>query len=375
MKLDIHVPDFASSLPLQSVNAYLQSQGWEKSGPWGDSAAIHVKEEKGRNWELLVPLDDSLDDYEDVMERLIVVLSDVEERPEFEVYTALASIGSDAVHLSSMCDIVPAMSLANISDLYGNARDLLCHAARAAERSQAVYAGRPSKGVSAYIESVAALVNPFSDYALTLYSPVGSHFGEQFELDENNEVSFSRKTISKLASALTHTQSLVEYVDANEDAPGEYEEAVAAGVSSNLCKSIASLAEAGDGIKIDVHWAAIFPSAPLPRPFHFSQRSMKVLQEIAKDIRKKTPTYDDHIEGYVVSLDRGIDEFDGSAKIDTTQEDQPKQITVRFAEAEYEDVIKAFQARARVTLVGDIHPYGRGYELREPRSLEILSSA
>ena len=375
MKLQILNEDVVTSVPLWSVESYLKFRGWKHQGYWGGNAAIHEIHKDGRNWELLVPLRDTVSDYSEVMERLISVVAQVESRVEYEVYVDLKSTGSDVVRLASTNGFgSDGMSLASSSGLYGDARDLFASAARAAERPQASYVGRFSGGITEYLDSVTPVVNGQSGHVLTLQSPVPPNFGSQIGLDNQVDESFPRRATMTLASALERTASLIEYVHTQQKLPENYDADIAAGFSANLCDNVASLAKAGHGIDISILWAPTRPAEPLKRPFRFSQHSIDFLQEVANDIRRKQPTYDVRVIAHVFRLERDPNQFDGQAMLVTVWENRLAHMNVKFDPPAYDEVIKAFQDRSRISVQGDVHPVGRSFELLNPRNLTVQTS-
>ena len=79
-----------SSLTTSGLRSYLQSRGWSDAGLWGERATIHVKEHGGRDWEILIPLRDTVADYAEVMAEAVAILATVEDRPELAVFDDLA---------------------------------------------------------------------------------------------------------------------------------------------------------------------------------------------------------------------------------------------------------------------------------------------
>lgn len=371
-------PENTSILPLWSIKSYLKSHGWVYDGIWGDRGAIHAMEHGGQVWEVLVPLNDTVSDYLDVSARIVSVLSEIEERSEFDVFSELVATGSDVIRIGSTNGhIAGALSIHDSSGLYSDAHDLLAQAARAAEQPKAAYLGRYSDNVRNYLDSVVPLTEHFGGYALSLHSPVEPIIGEQPALEDTDYGSFARKTTSKLASAVGSADSIVNHIYSLDRAPDDYEDAVAAGVSANLCECIASLAESGNGIDISVHWAATRPVEHFGRPIRFTRNTVGILKQVADDIRTKQPSYDEYLEGYVVGdvvqLSREPHQFDGKATILAELNGHVIPMNVTFPEGDYSTVIDAFARRMRISVRGDVHRSGGSYELRSPRSLMPVS--
>ena len=101
MKVQIRDRDALSSLTASGVRSYLQSRGWSDAGVWAERATIHVKEHAGRDWEILIPLRDTVADYAEVMAEAVAVLATVEERSELAVYNDLTNSTNGTAALSN----------------------------------------------------------------------------------------------------------------------------------------------------------------------------------------------------------------------------------------------------------------------------------
>ena len=288
MKLEIPTRGITSSLPLRSVELYLESRGWSQQGFWGPNAAIHALEQDGRHYEVLVPLRDTLSDYAEVMERLISMLAEVEGRSEFDVFVDLTNTGSDVIRLASANGFSgDAMSLSMTTELYQGARNLLANAARSVQKPKASYTGRFSREVVEYLETIVPAVNSQSRYSLTLQSPVPSYPGYPNGSKSDNGESFARKTVNTLASSLHHASRFIDLMDSDGSISIDYDEAISAGLSSNLCENVASLVRIGHGIDIGISWAQSQPNAPPNQQFLFAQRTAVALTAVSRDLRRR----------------------------------------------------------------------------------------
>ena len=161
----------------------------------------------------------------------------------------------------------------------------------------------------------------------------------------------------------------LERVVAN-DTLEPFMEAVPSGVSANLCDSVAELAKQGEGIAIELAWADVRPSGE-ESYFQFSSASADILLEASKSLRRKEPSYDERIVGLVVRLEKEPPNFEGKATIASVWDGHLTRMNVEFEESVYETVINAFKDQMRVSLDAEVHPLGRGYELRNPRNLLV----
>lgn len=362
-----------SSLSILGLRSYLTSHGWRDEGAFGKRpATIYTKEHGGRSWEVLVPLRDTIADYAESMAASVAVLSDVENRSQLDVFRDLSSTGADAIHIRSANELVKEpSSLRQSAGMYNDAYNMLVSAARAAEKPQAAYRGNISLDVAEYLDSVQSLPSYHEGYALTLHSPVPAGIGIQEDLGDGFHTPFSRRATSTLVRALGCTSTAIEEAVVR-DTLEPFDEAVSHGVSANLCDSVAEMAKKGWGIKIDVVWAVVRPSNHPAPHFTFSQNSADILAEAAKSFRRNKPSYGEQIVAQVVKLEREPQEFDGRAVILSTRDERLVRIRVTFDQSVYDKVIQAFQKQWSISLEGDVHPRGRGYELHNPRNLSIL---
>ena len=362
-----------SSLSIVGLRSYLTSHGWSDEGALGKRpATIYAKEHGGRSWEVLVPLRDTIADYAESMAASVAVLADVENRSQLDVFRDLSSVGADIVHIRSANELLKeSISLRQSAGMYNDAYNMLVSAARAVEKPQAAYRGNISSDVAEYLDSVQSLPSYHEGYALTLHSPVPAGIGIQEDLGDGFYTPFSRRATSTLVRALGCTSTAVEEAVAR-DTLEPFDEAVSHGVSANLCDSVAQMAKKGRGIKIDVVWAVFRPSNHPDPHFAFSQNSADILVEAAKSFRRNKPSYGEQIVAQVVELEREPREFDGRAVLLSTRDERFIRIRVKFDQSVYDTVIQAFQKQWSISLEGDVHPSGMGYELHNPRNLSIL---
>ena len=361
-----------ATLPVVNLSAYLNSRGWNNAGRWGERpAVIYTKEHGGRNWEVLVPLRDTVADYAESMAESVAILAEVEERSQLDVFHDLSATGADVIRLRSANGRAnEPLSLRQSAGLLNDAFDMLASAARAAEKPQAAYRGKMSSEVAEYLDNVRPLTGYPQGYALTLHSSVPAGIGQQ-DLGDDFHAPFPRRATYKLAQALEYTSAAISEAVAG-DTLEPFKQAVDYGVSANLCDSVAELAKKGRGIAIDLVWAGVRPSNAPALHFPFSANSSDILAEAAKSFRRNEPSFDEQIVAQVVELERIPDEFDGRAVILSKRDERLIRIRVKFDQSVYDMVIQAFQEQKSIRLDGDIHPGGNRYELRNQRNVSVL---
>lgn len=362
-----------STLPIINLRSYLSLHGWADEGPWGSRpATVYAKEHSGRNWEVLVPTRDTLADFAARIADSLAVLAAVEDRSQLDVFHDLKAVGADVIRVRPASDSPDdSLSLRRSATLYTDAYNLLASGARAAETPRAAYRGKMSSDVVEYLDAVQPWTGYQPSNVLTLYSPVPVGFGNQQDMGDSFVAPFSRRVTSKLAQALDHTTAAIEQVIVH-DTLEPFEQAVDYGVSANLCDSVADLAKNGGGIAIDLSWAGVRPAIVADAHFKFSSNAADILTEAAKSFRYNAPSYDEFVVAQVVALARDINDFDGKATILSARDGRPVRMQVEFDRAVYDIVIEAFKHQASISLDGDVHLVGKGYELRSPRNLALL---
>ena len=362
-----------SSLSIMSLRSYLISREWIDQGTWGDRHAnIYAKVQGDRSYEIIVPRRDTVAGYAEGMANAVAVLAEVEERSQLEVFYDLKGAGADVIRVRSANGLASEpMSLGQSATLLNDAYRMLAASARAVERPQAAYRGKASANVESFLDKIRPLPG-VQGYVLTLHSPVPVEIGSQADMGDEYYVPFSRKATYKLAEALSHTATAIEDAVA-KDALDPFKQFVSHGVSANLCASVSQMARKGQGIIIDLEWADVRPANIPDSHFKFTIDSAEILQQASKSFSRNEPSLDEEIVAQIVELAREPKEFDGRATIVSVSDDRTVRMKVEFEKTVYNVVINAFRDHSTITLLGDIYPLSRGYELRNPRNLLVVS--
>ena len=374
MQVTIRDRGALESLSVLGVRAYLSSRGWVSDGPWRRRrlATVYLKEQGGKTWDLVVPNLDTVTDYARRILEIVDTLARVEERPQLDVFYDLKNAGGDIIRLTARNGkFDQEMSLKDSADLLNDAYDMLVAAARSVENPQAVHRGRISSEVAEYLDAVRPMPHQFDSYALALHSPAPIGVGEQHDMGDVYHIPFARRATLQLSRALQSTIDAVGEAIA-EDTMEPFQRAVSAGVSANLCSSVAGLAEHGHGIEISLNWAQTRPATVPSHLYPFSVNSAGILRDAAADFRRNEPSSAELITGHIARLEREKpDEFDGKAVILSVRDERQIRIHVEFAEPDFVRVIQAFRDLSRISVTGDVHREGNTFALHNPRNLTL----
>lgn len=314
-------------------------------------------------------------DYAARMEDLLTALAKAEDRSQLEIFHDLIKAGFDILRVRSPeADEAGTIDLDHGVTLYDHARDLIASAANAAVKPKRAYRGAAYDIARDYMQQLRLGQTEVGSYVLTVLSPVPpilhSRQDELFPELATTEEPFSRTVTQTLHRALLATQAAVtEATATGQLAP--FESAVGEGVSANLCEAIARMATHSQGVDLSLSWSRV---RPVPGPvgrYVFTSDDARVLSEAASAFREKEPQVDATIDGFVVSLHREPQDFDGRAKIRGFIDRQVRTVTAQFLHSDYIRVIEAHNSKQRVNVDGDLIRRGQLWFLQNPRNLVV----
>lgn len=371
MKVELTDQETLRRLPWIDLKSYLDSQGWRQLERIGDKALVYVPDEAATTSEILVPVRDDVADYASRMADAVRVLAEWEQRSSLGVYEDLVAAGSDVVRLRAPgADASGSIPIEQGVGLYREAENLMLSAACAVVDPRRNYHTCKVTQATEYLKSVRLGQSERGSYVLRVFSPVQPSIGGQQRFDLG-EPPFARAVTLRLADALAAARHAADRALA-ESAFGPFDDAVTQGVSANLCDAVGLLAEIAEGIDIELAWARTRPAGRPRQRFGFSREVAEVLREAARIFRQSEPMTDARITGFVIALDRPVDQFDGNATLRALIDEKPRRVRVRFEQAAYQHVIRAFEEKSAVSLLGDIFPVGQRFEIRNPRELRVL---
>lgn len=372
MKLELTDQAALRQLPWGDLKSYLDAQGWHLIERIGDKALVYVPDPTVTDGvEILVPARDDLGDYASRMGEAVQILAVREERSALAVYRDLTTSGLDVVRLRVPdADASGAIAIENGVVLYREAENLMLSAACSVVDPRRSYHLRKVTEATDYLKTVRLGPSERGSYVLTVFSPVQPRLGRQQQFDLGEEP-FARTVTLRLADALSAAKRAADRALA-ENAFDPFDAAVSQGVSANLCEAVSRLAETAHGIDIGLNWARTRPAGRPRQSFHFSPEVGEVLREAATMFRQSEPVTDTRVTGFVIALDRPVDQFDGNAVLRVLIDEKPRRVRVRFEQAVYAQVIQAFQDKSAISLLGDLYPVKQRWEIRNPRGLRVL---
>ena len=356
-----------------ALRAYLESQNWGFRETWRNRITVWTKEHAGKVRQILMPLREDSGSYATRIYEAVLLLAELEDRSQLDVYYDLMGSGADVIRLRSLNKNGRFdESLSGSAKLLDCAQKLITAAARFAEQpGLPVYRGRISGEVADYVRSVRPLPGYGTGSELTLHSRVPAGYG-QADMGDNFRSPFERKTTKALFESLREADKTATTVNSGKvEIEKAFEQAAGHGASANLCEALAALAKQARGIAVSVSWAAARPAKASDSEFAFSESSADVLKEGAQCLRRKSP-FHDQVVGEVIRLFRESgEEFDGQALVLSELEGQAVVLQVQFKVEDRDEVVRAFREGIEVSVEGDIYREGRKHVLKNPRHFMV----
>lgn len=352
--------------------AYVIAEGWYRTSSYGEHSDVYECNGKP---ELILPGTDALADYPTIVSDILRFLSKQEDRDELQIYRDLVSADKDVVRLRSpYADSDGAISIDTGVELVIQGRDLLQSAACAAKEPRATYRAGKVKDASAYMERVKLGQTEQGSFIISLLAPVppALDIGTQASFwPLPSEEPFDRKVTRTLVGALESSRRAAEATVRGRGSSA-FHQAIQDGVSANLCDALSILISRNEGLEVSVTWARTRPTPESRRVISFSEAEGEIFHEAARILRAMEPRPDEHLEAFVVGLDRQLGSDDGRVTLKAYIDNQLMSVRTTLPPNLYEEAVHAHEARQMVTIHGDLIRSGHRWVLEHPRDMMII---
>ncbi len=196
-------------------------------------------------------------------------------------------------------------------------------------------------------------------FVVTLLTPVvPPPVPALFPDPDDRSASIERRMMRRLVEALNAARQAAERTAARD--AGAFGEAVANGVSANLCEALVRLIEPFLALDIGVSWAQTRPVTRGATFVRFGRADPALLREAARSLRDRAPRPDVRLYGFVRLLKRGEADDDGTIGLVTDIDAQRQSVAAVLKRADYERVVQAHRDRTPVVLAGDLERMANG---------------
>lgn len=368
MRVSIHDRGALLAVSPAALSAYARAAGWRRQEPYRAHSDVYVGEARP---EIIVPRTERLGDYASVVAALIDTFASVAGQDELTVYRSLVTTDRDVVRVRAAESEDGSVTLTAGVSLIDGAREMLLSAACSLREPQPVYRAGANREASELLNRVRLGQTDHGSFVVTLLTPVVPPPMQLLIPDADDwNAPIERRMTVRLVEALTAVRQATERTAAgDEEAFGD---AVAQGVSANLCEALVRLVEPFPTLDVGVSWAQTRPLAIASNVVRFGQADAALLREAARSLRDRAPRPDVDLYGFVRLLKRGEADDDGIIGLATTIDGQRQSVKVVLERVDYERAIQAHHDRAPVVLNGDLDRIGQRWRLLNPRLTGVI---
>ena len=184
--------------------------------------------------------------------------------------------------------------------------------------------------------------------------------------DDPIERQVTRRLADALAAAHEATEKTV-----GEDA-GAFSEAVARGVSVNLCEALVKLIEPFPTLDISLVWARTHPMNTARNVVRFAAHDAPILRQVARSFREREPRPDICLFGVVQRLKRYETDTEGTIALRASINGQNQEVVAVLKQSDYERAIWAHKTKSPLVMEGDLERAGQRWRLLNPRIADVI---
>ena len=368
MRVSIHDRGALLAVSPAALSAYARAAGWKRQEPYRVHSDVYVGEARP---EIIVPRTERLGDYASVVAALIDTFASVAGQDELTVYRSLVTTDRDVVRVRAAESEDGSVTLTAGVSLIDGAREMLLSAACSLRERQPVYRAGANREASDLLNRVRLGQTDHGSFVVTLLTPVvPPPMPALFPDADEWNAPIERQMTVRLVEALTAVRQATERTAAGDKEA--FGDAVAQGVSANLCEALVRLVEPFPTLDVGVSWAQTRPLAISSNVVRFGQADAALLREAARSLRDRAPRPDVNLYGFVRLLKRGEEDDDGIIGLATTIDGQQHSVKVVLERVDYERAIQAHHDRAPVVLNGDLDRMGQRWRLLNPRLTGVI---
>ncbi len=360
------------------VAAYLRTRGWSVEGTVG-AFTRYARGTNGAREQLEVPRESEYEDYPLRMGEVLRALSRLEKRSQLELLSDLGAAGTDVVRMRlTGTDLTDgSVPLEDGALLVERVRDVMLASACAVVQPRPLFGTRKPAEAIEYVRKLRLGQTEVGSFVVKVLSPVPPLLSplEAGNLFPEDPPPFERRvTEMLLRGSRAATGAAVEAGATGTLAP--FEQAVAAGLSANLCEGLSSMLvdRTFSSLEISVGWAR---SRPAPKGatdvVRVTRENAELMVAAAQQLKARAPREGFELEGYVVALDNEhVGTKGGVITVAAEVDAGTRRVRVVLDAADYTKALEAHGKMARVGCSGRLGKAGRQYELADVRDFVLL---
>lgn len=371
----------AAGVAPKAVLRYLRARGWGFARDFGRGQLweLRTADDHGPPFQVLVPMERQVRDYQSRVADLLETLSAVEGRRPAEILREMSLPSADWQYLTltppgpsgtaPLVDLVPALA---------GLRDLMTAAAAAtvATEHQPVQPAQKPQRVKDYVASVRLDQTRVGSYVIAAHTPL-SEPPVQPELplpDALPQEPFERLVSRRLYTGVVCARRAAEQ-SVRQDSLVDFEDYAPTGLSANLCEALVKIAgEERQGYKLDFAWSAEFPVEHATPTVSVGRRLLSALEAGAKDLRTRLGRKGVMVRGTVVRLHRESPQRSGEVTIAgclVGEGDRIRRVRMTLDREAYARAALAHKADHEVIVEGDLMVRGTAARMERVTGFHI----
>lgn len=357
MKDDALPTNILQLIKPQQVRSYALAKGWKRMQ--GVNGGIALYNHPSTEWDqLLVPMEDSFDDYAKRLRDVVDTLANFERRPVSELLNDLINSDADIIRYRVASTATGRGSIPlteGIKLLEGARRSIMaaacsainpirCHPRMTRTESQqlinACHLGQTERG----------------SYSVSVACPLRAVEQDQPLLSGSEP--FTRLAVATLMRSLSRIVTAIDDDNVSEILQQRSDEPV---VSANLCEAVLQMQPQDEGSQLDVRvsWAStLAPPSAIPSIVRIKHEYFPFISDVAKKLRPNETPSSSEFFGYVVELDGqpgDDDQMQGEATLSVMHEEQAQLVRVDLSPEDWQTAHKAFGDHGLVRVRGTFH--------------------
>ena len=358
--------------------------GWQRQAEPQRIPDVWALPTEDGTYEVIAPSSREARDFRPRVAELLRTLAIAEDRSELDVFRDLTRVQYDIQYIHTHFSAPPGVApLREVADAFAAARAMLSASAASLEEPRLVLPPRRPRQTADLMKRVLTGPTTEGSYVISVWVPIPPRLTRDEDLvlfDDYENEPFERAATKHLNRALVAAHEATSDVlntDADMDAFVGRE---ASGISANLCEALVSLV-GEEAVGFDVHfaWSLDRPVAGLKPEVSFTQDTIPILREAARELRARQPEDEARIRGHVVRLHREGQLGNGKVTIAGSVVGDPaeklRHVSLDLAEPDYEQAIKAHKEFAEVEVVGSMIKRGTLTHLNNARGFAVSPSA
>ena len=353
------IPDLNTVDPVR-LTLSLERVRWQLVGG-RENFYVRLRQNSQSPHSLLVPLNRNSPDFDDLLRGVMMDLSlnfpDIWNR---NILPEIATVISDSVRFRKETSAPMGMISWRIGEslVESSGATLLAGAKTHMERLR-YFGNRHGRFASRYLEAILMGQTGIGSYIVTAYVPTDARIpfrnSKEPSLEaENVDGSTGRSITNSLSMALDATRSALDNYKVNRSM-SDFEMGVEFGISHELTKALASLAENSDGADITIEWGPLAGQHDSPSTFEFSPSESVTLFSASTILSSPPEIHSFLVAGRVHLLTKKDADGPGVVGVD----DGHRKYRVRLAsESQYHDAVLAHDQKREIEVSGQLSREG-----------------